>query len=170
MEIKGFSGVTQFRPVKRFLSNVGSREKISYSASYDDKGRIVLKESGKENLYDYIQSFAESCDINVLLKRYANGDVDVLSKVQGFYGDITEFPTTYAEMLNRVIEGENFFNDLPLDIRSKFGHSYSQFLASIGTPEFFEAMGVSKSDVEEPAEKAVVPDAVKEVKEGEAAV
>lgn len=97
------------------------------------------------------------------MKRFANGETDVLSRVQGFYGDVSDFPVTYAEMLNRVIEGENFFKDLPVDVRSKFGHSYSEFLASIGTPEFFDAFGMSKPET--PVDPVVVPDAVTEVKE-----
>lgn len=161
MEFTGF--LTQFRKPERFYSNVGSPIRTTYSASYDDKGRIRLEESGTENLYDYIQSFAESCDIHVLLKRFANGETDVLSRVQGFYADVTELPKTYADMLNRLNEGEAFFKELPVDVRSKFGHSYSEFLASIGTPEFFDAFGMSKPET--PVDPVVVPDAVTEVKE-----
>lgn len=161
MEFKDFA--TQFRPHKRFNSNVGSPVRTTYGAVYDEKGRIYLEEKGTENLYDYIQSFADSCDIHVLLKRFANGETDVLSRAQGFYGDVTEFPKTYAEMLNRVIEGENFFKELPVDVRSKFGHSYSEFLASIGSPEFFDALGLVKPQVE--PDPVVKPDVVKEVEE-----
>lgn len=161
MEFSGF--LTQFRKPERFYSNVGSSIRTTYSASYDDKGRIRLEESGTENLYDYIQSFAESCDIHVLLKRFANGETDVLSRVQGFYADVTELPQTYADMLNRLNEGEAFFKELPVDVRAKFGHSYSEFLASIGTPEFFDAFGMSKPET--PADPVVEPDAVTEVKE-----
>lgn len=161
MEFTGF--LTQFRKPERFHSNVGSPIRTTYSASYDDKGRIRLEESGTENLYDYIQSFAESCDIHVLLKRFSNGETDVLSRVQGFYADVTELPQTYADMLNRLNEGEAFFKELPVDVRSKFGHSYSEFLASIGTPEFFDAFGMSKPET--PDDPVVEPDAVTEVKE-----
>lgn len=155
---------TQFRKPERFVSNAGSPIRITYGAIYDEKGRLDLEEKGTENLYDYIQSFAESCDIHVLLKRFTNGETDVLSKVQGFYGDVTEFPKTYAAMLNRVIEGENFFKELPVDIRGKFGHSYSEFLASIGSPEFFDALGMQRPT---PAVPDVVekPEAVEKLKE-----
>lgn len=161
MQIDGL--VTQFRKPERFYTNHGSRIRKTYGASYDDKGRIVLEETGTENIYDYIQSFAESVDIHVLLKRFANGDTTALQqRMNGVYGDFTQFPTTYAEILNQVIAGENIFNDLPVETRAKFDHSYSQFLASIGTPEFFDALGVQKPAAE-PAEKVEVPDAVKEV-------
>lgn len=148
-------------------SNVGSPEKVTYGASYDEDGRIVLEEKGRENLYDYIQSFRDSCDIHVLLKRYANGEVDVLSKVQGSYGDFTEMPKTYAELLNKINEGEMFFNSLPVETRAKFGHSFTQFMASLDSPDLYEMLTGKKSVSEEPVveEPVVENPVVKEVKE-----
>ena len=156
---------TQFErePVK---SNVGSREKITYGASYDEDGRIVLEEKGRENLYDYIQSHRDSCDIHVLLKRYANGEVDVLSQVQGSYGDFTEMPKTYAELLNRINEGETFFNSLPVETRAKFGHSFTQFMASLDSPDLYEMLTGKKPVSEDPVSKEPVEvPIVKEVNE-----
>lgn len=122
---------TQFRKPERFLSNPGSPVKILYGPEFDDKGRMTLVEKGRENLYDFIQSFKESVDIHVLLKRFANGETDVLSKIQGFYGDFSEFPRTYADLLNTVNEGEAFFNGLPVEVRSKFGHSFPVFMSAL---------------------------------------
>ena len=122
---------TQFRKPARFLSNPGSPVKILYGPEFDEKGRMTLVEKGRENLYDFIQSFKESVDIHVLLKRFSNGETDVLSKIQGFYGDFTEFPRTYADLLNTVNEGEAFFNGLPVEVRSKFGHSFPVFMSAL---------------------------------------
>lgn len=122
---------TQFRQPERFLSNPGSPVKILYGPEFDEKGRMTLVEKGRENLYDFIQSFKESVDIHVLLKRFSNGETDVLSKIQGFYGDFSEFPRTYADLLNTVNEGEAFFNGLPVEVRSKFGHSFPVFMSAL---------------------------------------
>lgn len=122
---------TQFRKPERFLSNPGSPVKILYGPEFDDKGRMNLVEKGRENLYDFIQSFKESVDIHVLLKRFSNGETDVLSQIQGFYGDFSEFPRTYADLLNTVNEGEAFFNGLPVEVRSKFGHSFPVFMSAL---------------------------------------
>lgn len=70
---------TQYDARDRIFSDPGSPEHITYAGHYDDKGRVVLEESGRENIYDFIQSHAESCDIHVLMKRYQNGDFDALS-------------------------------------------------------------------------------------------
>lgn len=145
----------------RFYQPVGSPEKITYSPVFDEKGHLSLIESGKENLYAYIQSHKDSVDIHVLLKRYANGEVDVLSKVQGAYGDFTAMPKTYAEMLNIINRGEVFFNELPVETRASFGHSFSQFLAAMDQPGFLEKIGLSAKQAEKVVEQ--VSQEVKEV-------
>lgn len=141
---------TQYDARDRIFSDPGSPEHITYAGHYDEKGRVVLEESGRENLYDYIQSYAESCDIHVLMKRYANGDVDALSQKQGFYGDFLDFPKTYAEALNHMNEMERQFMALPVETREKFGNSFTEFLAASGEADFLERLGIKKEPVAEP--------------------
>lgn len=133
---------------QRIFSNSGSRIHTLYSAHYDDNGSVVLEESGKENIYDIIQSFKDSCDINILLRRYQNGEVEALSKVQGAYGDFTDMPKTYAELLNRLNDGKVLFESLPVDVRSKFGHNFSEFMSQFGSSEWFEKVGVVRKNEE----------------------
>lgn len=136
---------TQFDARDRIISNSGDRIKQLYEARVDNQGHIDLVESGTEDLYDYIQSFRESCDINTIVKRFAAGDTDVLARRQATYGDFTELPRTYAELLNTVIQGENYFNSLPLEIRAKFNHSFREWMASMDNmQEFVEKMGFSQ--------------------------
>lgn len=125
---------------KRVMSNLGSKEKDIYKPKYDKNGVMYLEKVGKENIYEMIQSHKDSVDIHVLLERYKNGDLDVMSRVQGIYGDFTEMPKTYAESLNAMISAENYFNELPVDVRAEFGHSFQQFLASMDKPEFLDIM------------------------------
>lgn len=125
----------QFRDHKRFLTGVGSREKITYEARYNPKGQLELHEKGKEDWYGYIQSHKDSVDIHLILERFQRGDVDVLNRVQGFYGDITSMPSTFADALNIVRSSEEFFNSLPVEERAKFNHNFSEFLASFDTPD-----------------------------------
>lgn len=135
---------TQYSSHPRYLTNVGSREKIVYTGEYDEKGNLELKEIGKDNLYAYIQSFKDSCDINVILKRFTNGETNVLSQKQGAYGDFTIMPKTYAEMLNRVIDAENYFNSLPVEERAKYGHNFADWLYNFDKNIKVDA-GVSES-------------------------
>lgn len=134
---------TQFKNHGRIKSNRGDRMHKLYGGVYDDSGRLRLEEKGEESLYDYIQSFADSVDIHVILKRFANGESDVLSKVQGFYGDFTNLPTDYAQLLNTVQAGEDMFNSLPVDVRAKFGHSFNEFMTALCDGSLMEILGVS---------------------------
>ena len=155
---------TQYDARDRVLSNVGSPIKQLYAGSYNERGQVELKEDGTENLYDFIQSFAESTDIHAIMRRFENGEVDVLEKVQGFYGDVTEMPKTYAEALQRIADSEKVFMSLPVDIRAKFGHSFSEFLAASNDADFLDRLGVQ---VETPVSPEPVTDVVKPVVEKE---
>lgn len=143
---------TQYRERKRVLSNVGSPVKITFGGSYDADGRIVLQEKGRVNIYDEIQSHRDSCDINVIMRRVANGEPDLLSKVQGSYGDFTEFPSSYADMLNRVRDAEEIFERLPLAVRAEYDHSVARWLADFGSDRFYESIGMKKAEAAEQPE------------------
>lgn len=131
---------------ERYYSNAGDPFVIKYFKTVDDKGFEVLKECGKENLYDEIQSHKDSVDIHVILARYAAGDVGALSKYQGMYGDFTKAPTSLVEVIQMVNEGERAFMDLPLSVREQFGNSLSRWLAEFGTDVWSEKMGFAKPD------------------------
>ncbi len=137
----------RYRKPVRFYSEAGDPVKVLYSPEFDKNGVMTLKESGRENLYDFIQSHKDSVDIHKIMQRFEEGDVNALSKVQGQFGDFSQFPKTYAEMLNQIIEGENAFNGLPLEVREKFGFSFQQWLASAGSDEWKSKMGFASDSL-----------------------
>lgn len=110
----------------------GRKEKPTYIAN--ENGLPV--ESGTVNIYDEIQSHRESVELSTLLQRYAQGDVTALNQIDGVYADVSDMPSTYAELFNRVRDAENSFNALPEDVRLLFDNSPVSFWQSIGTPEF----------------------------------
>lgn len=150
---------TQYDARDRIQSNVGSPIKQLYAGSYNERGQVELREDGTENIYDFIQSFADSTDIHAILRRFDNGEVDVLEKVQGFYGDVTGMPNTYAEALQRIADSEKVFMSLPVDVRAKFGHSFTEFLAASNDADFLERLGVQveKPVSPEPKPEVVIP-------------
>lgn len=126
----------------RVIENPGSPVRVLYTSKVAEDGNIELIPSGTENLYDFIQSHKDSVDIHVILNRFANGDTNALSRVQGSYGDFTDMPTTYAELLNTMIAGENYFNSLPVETRAEFDHSFEKFMVSMDNmPEFIKKLG-----------------------------
>lgn len=122
---------TQYDKHPRVATNSGDPYKTLFVSEFDQFGNIQLKECGKQSIYDYIQSFKDSVDINILLKRFAAGDVAALNARQGAFLDITGMPKTYAEMLNFIHTGEQVFEALPVEERAKFDHSFAKWLFSL---------------------------------------
>lgn len=157
---KGF----KFQPWRftRFDSptDPGSKVKKTYSGRYDKDGVLVLDYTGDVNVYDEIQSYAEQCDINNIMRRYMAGDSDVLSKVQGFYFDCTSLPDNMPELLNKFNYAQEEFEKLPADFKELYGNDFAQFICQFD-PTVFNDMESSGS-VPVPAPEAEA------VKEGDA--
>lgn len=142
---------TQFtRQGERQLSSVGSGMKDVYKMHVDDDGKRELRKFGKFNQYAEIQSYKDSVSIDYILSRFVNGDETALSRVQGIYGDFTEMPKTMAELQQRIIDAEDLFFQLPLDIRSQYNHSPSEFYAQLDsekTKNLFKVDDKAKEDI-----------------------
>lgn len=127
---------------KRQFTCHGSRKKQEYQPVYDRAGVWHLEPTRETDLYLEIQSFAASCDINVIMARYRNGETDVLQRIQGVYGDFANIPTNYADLMNAKIQAESLFAGLAADVRAKYNNSVEQFMAEIGTKSGLEKLGV----------------------------
>lgn len=132
---------TQYDRIEVFTEK-GDPIKKEYQGKFDKNGHIVVYEKGKKDLYAYIQSFAESVDINVIIKRYVNGDSSVLNQRVGEYIDTTNFPQSYAELLNVVNSGTDLFNKLPIDIKRRFNNNVNEFISTIGTDDWNNKMNL----------------------------
>lgn len=119
-----------------YSSVPGERFAISYTASYDDNGVLVLKEVGKRDVYSDIQLYKDECDVNLLIERYKQGDIGVLERVRGFYADVSESPKNLADVLNTVAKAEQFFDSLPIEVKQAFNNSFSEFLVATEKKDF----------------------------------
>uniref|UniRef100_A0AAU8AVN7 Internal scaffolding protein n=1 Tax=Dulem virus 166 TaxID=3145643 RepID=A0AAU8AVN7_9VIRU len=128
------------RPPKT-ATHSGNRFEPTYKMAVDEDGVKDLAVTGQTDIYAYIQSYAQSCDINYILDRFARGDESALSKIQGIYGDFTEVPKSLAELSQRVLDAENIFNQLPLETREQFNFSPTEFFTQFGSDKFNEIMG-----------------------------
>lgn len=134
--------VTRYNARERDLpfANPGERFVKTYQPNIGSDGVLDLIEAEPFDLYESIQSHADSVDINLIISRFVNGDVSVLNRREPMYFDATEMPKTYAEMYQKVIDAHNYFEQLPLEVREKFGHSPETFFALIGTDEWTDKM------------------------------
>lgn len=126
--------------MSKFYSNPGSRIKIVYSPKLHEDGSFELVETGKEDVQEFIDSFAEETCMALIIKRCEMGDTSVLAKRQGTYGDFLDVPKTYRDFLQIAIDGRNYFDSLPVEMKNQFGNSFERWMSTIGEKEWFEIM------------------------------
>lgn len=131
----------QLRGHKRIFSSHGEREKRVFQPVFDKRGIWHLEQTDTSNTYLEIQSHADSVDINVIMARFRAGETDVLQQIQNQYGDVSEMPTNYADIVNAQLKAEALFKSLSAEIREKFNNSVEQFMARIGTKDGLEVLG-----------------------------
>lgn len=107
----------------------------------DGKKRLVV--TGKENVKDFIEASKAETLISNIMKRFEQGDISVLSRTQGFYGDVTSMPSNLAEAQNTLITLENQFNSLPVEVRKNFDNSFDNYVktvSSVGSLDEFNSL------------------------------
>lgn len=98
-------------------------------------GLDCSKDKGKT-----VQSDAESCDINRIMKRYEKtGALPDMIVRNATYGDFAEVPD-FQEALNIVRKAELQFNSLEASIRNRFNNNPAEFLAFVNDPSNMDEM------------------------------
>lgn len=115
---------------ERVFSNPGDTHRIIYSGKYNDEGLIEIEEVGKEDIQAYIESFAESVDIDNIIARYTQGETDVLGKMQGIYMDTSRIDKNFADLVNKMNSAEEEFEKLPSYVKEMYGNDYVRFICS----------------------------------------
>lgn len=124
----------------------GSPIKNVYGAMYDKKHNLVVEKKGEENLYAYINSFADSVDINVLVTRFTNGDREALLQRAGAYIDISSMPTNLNDFISLSQSATALFDTLPVEVKNKFDNNVMEFVSMVGTKEWNEIMNTSQAE------------------------
>lgn len=125
---------TQFDSRPRFYTSIGDPVVEVYTGRYDKNGDLQLVKTGTENLYDKIQAEAAACDMDNILRRFADGDITVLSQSQGVYADVAGAPMHFTDALNMVRSVEDSFNQMPAEEREKYDNDWVKYGASIVNP------------------------------------
>lgn len=132
---------------ERIFTNAGNPVKTVYKSRLNKNGDIEVYEAGKENIYKLIQSNADTVDINIMMAKFKAGDEEALNNKKAFYMDLTEMPESQFEAINMVNDSKWAFEELPVNIKEKFGNNYEKWLATAQTPEWFEKMEFKKDKV-----------------------
>lgn len=126
----------------------GSMLKPVLAPRLDKHGNRVVEYTGKdENLYAYIQSWADACDLNLLLDRYTRGDETALMQRAGAYLDISDMPDNISDLFNLTEQAKGLFDSLPIQTKEAFGNNVYNFVSNIGSEEWNQIMSVSPEEM-----------------------
>lgn len=127
---------TTYSDTSKFISEPGSPTLDQYDYDIDKKGvKRLVKIDKKKDVYSAIQADYDSTDINLLMKRFALGDLSAIDVRSGFYADVSKMPTNMAELFDKAEECKNFFNSLPAEFKSLFNNSYTEFFSQLNSDE-----------------------------------
>ena len=120
-------------PARRCCPCGGHRQPV-YKRLKAADGSAYLEKVGETDTQDLIDSYADECDINRLVKRYAAGDTSVFARVQGVYFDASGTPTDLTTAFEAVTHAKDYYNQLPPAVQREFG-GLGGFLSAVRTLE-----------------------------------
>lgn len=126
----------------KFATDPGSRFKQLYHGEVGADGVIRLVCDDVIDIQEKIQSFEPSTNIYNILAALSPSEFAAMTPPEGGLVDYTDMPKTYAEALQLVIDGQNAFMKLPLEVRQKFNNDFNQWFATSGAPEWYQKMGI----------------------------
>lgn len=148
---------TAYDKPKHYYIPSGETEVTTYTHHINKFGVKNLEETGKENIYEKIQSFADESRIENLINRVISGDVSVL-RPDGQYIDCTKMPKNMAEAQAMIQDMHNVWNTLPIEIRAKYNHSVEEFVAKSGQKTWLQDMGLAPVEIiNEPTNAPITP-------------
>ena len=127
-------------PIEQF-SDAGNKTERVIKMS-DPNGSIYeIKESDEIiDIQAHINSFRDSCDINLLVARFKGGDISAININKSLSGgDISNIPQNVHELNDRIRSGNEIFESMPDDIKTKFNNA-SDFYNAIGSEQFIKAL------------------------------
>lgn len=125
---------------KKVNTNPGDMYLNVYQEEINSKGQIKLKKTGVKNIYDLIQQDIESTKIENILHQVAMGDLSALKQREVTYFDATTMPKTLMEIQNIGLQAKQEFEDFPTEVKEMFHNSCEEYIASMGSQEFFDKM------------------------------
>ena len=130
----------------QWSSPTGSRLTKQYKLKTDTTGNTRLVEVGETDTYAKIQSYEDECLIYNIIEHYQGNVAEAVTAASvnkgSLYMDITGAPKTLAEAQQKIIDAEQEFDKLPLNIRREYGMNANQWIAEAGTKDWYEKMGV----------------------------
>lgn len=135
-----------------FVSASGKRYEPIFEGMPGEGDRIELVQVGVRDLKEFHNRDVESCDVNNIVKRFQNGDISALQKVQGSYIDLFGMPKDLRGMSDMIDGLRAGYDSLSEDVKKQYP-SFNYWLENVGTPDWFKLM-TKKDETSVPDEKS----------------
>lgn len=127
----------------RSVTPAGSRFYKEARVVFSPDGNMSLEYTKERDRYIEIQSYKDSCDVNMLVKRYENGDeTALLRNHSGVYCDLASMPKNVHEMHQLAHGVEALYQSMGSDIKSFYANSKEFAEAFTTQDKFNEFLGV----------------------------
>lgn len=113
------------------------RFRTQYDSDY--KAEIFYTDPGEdEGLVQ--QHMRDECDVNVIMAKYAStGELTHIGGMAATYGDFSEV-TDYKTGIERIMEADALFMELPASIRDQFNNDPAKFVDFATNPDNQDAL------------------------------
>lgn len=106
----------------------------------DENGRVVRRPEYVPGKSRTKQSFAEACDVNVIVERFEKTNlITHLARGVPRFDDVSEMKD-FQSALNIVKAAEEYFSTLPAVVRAKFENNVAQFVDFCSRPDAPEVL------------------------------
>lgn len=147
----------------KFSSPTGEKTQLEHTAHIGKDGRRKLIADNPRPIYEMIQAHREECEIERIVKRALNGDVNALSAIEGQYLDLTGAPKSLADAQQIIINAKRDFDKLDAETKKKFDNNVEIFIAEAGSKDWCDKLGLTAKWEAEKAQKEHVAEYEKNV-------
>lgn len=142
----------------------GTPEYTESIVRFSPDGNMYLEEGAKRNRQNEINSYKDSCDVNMMIRRYENGDqLALLRDNTGAYADLSTLPKSIHEADKLQKQITSVYNSMGDDIKAQY-RTLDEFLCAFSTDSnFAEFCGFANEVVKKRAEKFKSKDKKEEV-------
>lgn len=125
---------------KQFVTCPGNRFYVEKHGEVQPNGIIKLIPDKEIDLQEKYNAEYPATTIDNILAN--SSPLDNFAD-NGQYGiDATQLPKTFAEFLQMQIDRKREFDRLPVEIKQKFSNDVSQYMATAGSKEWFDKLGI----------------------------
>lgn len=144
----GYRSVSNFRETATAKpTEAGESVRRTYLWERNEKSEKVLRLDQTIDQQAEIDSYLEETKLENIIRR-ASIDPDLAARLIPDVGkgiqDYTEAPESLAELQNIMLRAEQIWEEVPKDIKLKFDNDVDKFIASFGTMEWAQNLGIYK--------------------------